>query len=40
VGDIIEDLHESTINRLKTRNNYRPKNLEKVLSKVIQMEKD
>lgn len=36
VGDAIEDLHESTINRLKSRKDYRPKNLEKVLSKLIQ----
>ncbi len=36
VGDAIEDLHESTIKRLKTRKDYRPKNLEKVLSKLTQ----
>jgi len=34
VGDIIEDLHESTINRLKSRKDYRPKNLEKIISKL------
>jgi len=35
VGDAIEDLHESTINRLKKRQDYRPKNLQKILSKII-----
>jgi uncharacterized protein (DUF2235 family) len=36
VGDTIEDLHESTIKRLKSRKDYRPKNLQKVLSQVLQ----
>lgn len=36
VGDAIEELHESTIERLKKRQDYRPKNLQKVISKVIQ----
>jgi hypothetical protein len=36
VGDAIEELHESTIKRLQSRTDYRPKNLEKVLSKLIQ----
>jgi hypothetical protein len=36
VGDAIEDLHESTIKRLQVRKDYRPKNLEKVLPKLIQ----
>jgi uncharacterized protein (DUF2235 family) len=36
VGDGIEDLHESTIKRLQVRKDYRPKNLEKVLPKLIQ----
>jgi uncharacterized protein (DUF2235 family) len=36
VGDAIEDLHESTIKRLQSRQDYRPKNLERVLSKLIQ----
>ena len=34
VGDAIEDLHESVIHRLQKRKDYRPKNLEKVLSKL------
>lgn len=34
VGDVIEDLHESAINRLKSRKDYRPKNLEKIVSKL------
>jgi uncharacterized protein (DUF2235 family) len=34
VGDALEELHESTIERLKTRPDYRPKNLEKVLPKI------
>jgi uncharacterized protein (DUF2235 family) len=33
VGEAIDDLHESTINRWKSRQDYRPKNLEKILSK-------
>ncbi|MBD1826770.1 DUF2235 domain-containing protein [Microcoleus vaginatus GB1-A2] len=36
VGDAIEELHESTIERLKKRQDYRPKNLQKILSKVIE----
>lgn len=36
VGDAIEDLHQSTIERLQKRQDYRPKNLQKVISKVIQ----
>lgn len=35
VSDTIEDLHESTINRLKSRKDYRPKNLEKIISRLI-----
>ncbi|MBD2508914.1 DUF2235 domain-containing protein [Nostoc muscorum FACHB-395] len=34
VSDVIEDLHESTINRLKSRKDYRPKNLQKIISKL------
>ncbi|BAY47240.1 hypothetical protein SAMD00079811_48570 [Scytonema sp. HK-05] len=34
VSDVIEDLHESAIYRLKTRKDYRPKNLEKILDKL------
>ncbi|QHG16654.1 DUF2235 domain-containing protein [Nostoc sp. ATCC 53789] len=34
VSDTIEDLHESTINRLKSRKDYRPKNLQKIISKL------
>jgi uncharacterized protein (DUF2235 family) len=34
VSDAIEDLHESTINRLKSRKDYRPKNLQKIISKL------
>lgn len=34
VSDALEDLHESTIKRLKSRKDYRPKNLQKVLSKL------
>jgi uncharacterized protein (DUF2235 family) len=34
VSDAIEDIHESTINRLKSRKDYRPKNLEKIISKL------
>ncbi|MEG4849494.1 DUF2235 domain-containing protein [Microcoleus sp. B5-D4] len=36
VGDAIEELHESAIERLKKRQDYRPKNLQKILSKVIE----
>ncbi|MEG4171964.1 MULTISPECIES: DUF2235 domain-containing protein [unclassified Microcoleus] len=36
VGDALEELHESTIERLKKRQDYRPKNLQKILSKVIE----
>ncbi|KAB8315038.1 DUF2235 domain-containing protein [Tolypothrix campylonemoides VB511288] len=34
VSDAIEDLHESAIHRLKSRKDYRPKNLEKILDKL------
>jgi len=34
VGDTIEDFHESTIKRLEIRQDYRPKNLEKLLAKL------
>ncbi|MEH2089300.1 DUF2235 domain-containing protein [Nostoc sp.] len=34
VSDVIEDLHESAIYRLKSRKDYRPKNLEKIISKL------
>lgn len=34
VSDAIEDLHESTINRWKSRKDYRPKNLEKIISRL------
>ncbi|NMF65829.1 DUF2235 domain-containing protein [Brasilonema octagenarum UFV-E1] len=34
IGDVIEDLHESTVNRLKSRQDYRPKNLQKILDKL------
>ena len=34
VGDVLEDLHESTLNRLKNRQDYRPKNLQKILDKL------
>lgn len=36
VGDALEDLHESAVKRLQKRQDYRPKNLQKVISKVIQ----
>ncbi|BAZ29137.1 hypothetical protein NIES4074_15750 [Cylindrospermum sp. NIES-4074] len=36
VSDVIEDLHESTIKRLKSRQDYRPKNLQKIISKLDQ----
>ncbi|OKH38305.1 hypothetical protein NIES2119_09700 [[Phormidium ambiguum] IAM M-71] len=36
VSDAIEDLHESAIYRLKNRRDYRPKNLQKVISKVLE----
>ncbi|WP_333296137.1 DUF2235 domain-containing protein [Microcoleus sp. K1-B1] len=36
VGETLEDLHESAIERLKKRQDYRPKNLQKILSKVIE----
>jgi uncharacterized protein (DUF2235 family) len=35
VSDALEDLHESTINRLKSRKDYRPKNLEKIISRLL-----
>lgn len=34
VSDAIDELHESTIKRLQTRNDYRPKNLERHLPKL------
>ncbi|MBC6430730.1 DUF2235 domain-containing protein [Nostoc sp. HG1] len=34
VSDAIEDLHESAIYRLKNRKDYRPKNLQKIISKL------
>jgi uncharacterized protein (DUF2235 family) len=34
VSDVIEDLHESAIHRLKSRKDYRPKNLQKILDKL------
>ncbi|MDZ8222840.1 MULTISPECIES: DUF2235 domain-containing protein [unclassified Nostoc] len=34
VSDVIEDLHESAIYRLKSRKDYRPKNLQKIISKL------
>ncbi|MEP6518569.1 DUF2235 domain-containing protein [Microcoleus vaginatus] len=36
VGETIEDLHESVIERLEKSQDYRPKNLQKILSKVIE----
>lgn len=36
VSDAIEDFHESAIYRLKSRQDYRPKNLQKILSKVLE----
>ncbi|MBD2595325.1 DUF2235 domain-containing protein [Nostoc spongiaeforme FACHB-130] len=35
VGDAIEELHDSTINRLKVRKDYRPKNLQKIIAKIL-----
>ncbi|MBD2456982.1 DUF2235 domain-containing protein [Nostoc sp. FACHB-87] len=35
VGDAIEELHDSTINRLKVRQDYRPKNLQKIITKLL-----
>ncbi|MBD2694581.1 DUF2235 domain-containing protein [Anabaena catenula] len=34
VSDVIEDIHESAINRLQKRKDYRPKNLQKIISKL------
>ncbi len=34
VGDVVEDIHDSTLNRLKSRKDYRPKNLEKIIAKL------
>ncbi|MBW4476316.1 MAG: DUF2235 domain-containing protein [Tolypothrix brevis GSE-NOS-MK-07-07A] len=34
VGDAIEDIHETTIERLKSRKDYRPKNLQKIIDKL------
>ena len=39
VGDVIEDIHESTINRLKSRKDYRPKNLQKIPESELQRAK-
>ncbi|AFZ23841.1 hypothetical protein Cylst_1558 [Cylindrospermum stagnale PCC 7417] len=38
VSDTIEDLHESVLNRLKSRGDYRPKNLQKILAKLNKVE--
>jgi prostaglandin-endoperoxide synthase 2 len=38
VGDAIEELHESTIKRLQARNDYRPKNLERHLPKLVSIQ--
>ena len=38
VGDAIEELHESTIKRLQTRSDYRPKNLEPLLPKLVSIQ--
>ncbi|GBE95058.1 DUF2235 domain-containing protein [Nostoc cycadae] len=35
VGDSIEDIHDSAINRLKGRKDYRPKNLKTIISKLL-----
>jgi len=34
VSDALEDIHESAIKRLKSRKDYRPKNLEKIIAKL------
>ena len=34
IGDVIDDLHETAIERLKACQDYRPKNLEKIVSKL------
>jgi uncharacterized protein (DUF2235 family) len=34
IGDAIEEIHDTAIKRLQTRQDYRPKNLEKVLPKI------
>jgi hypothetical protein len=34
VSDAIDELHESVIKRWQSRNDYRPKNLERLLSKL------
>ncbi len=36
VGDALDDLHDSTLKRVKQFSDYRPKNLEKVLTKIFQ----
>jgi uncharacterized protein (DUF2235 family) len=36
IGESIEDLHETTLNRLKARNDYRPKNLQKIIPKILE----
>ncbi len=40
VGDAIEDLHESTLKRLESRNDYRPKNLKSFYPNLNQSEED
>lgn len=35
VGDSVEELHESAIKRIKDISNYRPKNLEEIIDKII-----
>jgi uncharacterized protein (DUF2235 family) len=37
-SDTIDDLHESAIKRLKSRKDYRPKNLEKIIAKLNEFE--
>ncbi|MBE9103867.1 DUF2235 domain-containing protein [Nostoc cf. edaphicum LEGE 07299] len=35
IGDAIEDIHDSTINRLKGRKDYRPQNLQNIIDKLL-----
>lgn len=35
IGDVIEDIHDSVINRLKERNDYRPQNLQNIIDKLL-----
>ena len=35
VGDVLDELHDSTIERVKTFADYRPKNLETILSQIV-----